>query len=149
MVTKSIIDAPNPALDLLFERIVDAAPAQIWAAWTRPELLKRWFTPAPWMTVDCEIDLRPGGIFRTEMRGPQGQEISNSGCYLEIVPDERLVWTGALGPGYRPRTTPPGAFLMTAVIALAPVGRGTRYTAQVLHSDEHARARRLTSSSLS
>ena len=49
-------------------------------AWTTPEHLKKWFTPAPWTTVDCEIDLRPGGIFRTVMRSPEGQEFPNVGC---------------------------------------------------------------------
>ena len=44
-------------------------------AWTHPEHLKRWFTPAPWTTVDCEIDLRPGGIFRTTMRSPDGRRV--------------------------------------------------------------------------
>ena len=105
-----------------------------------PELLTQWFTPAPWRTIECEIDLRPGGIFRTEMRGPQGQAISNSGCYLEIVPGRKLVWTGALGPGYRPRSAPAGSFLMTAVITLEPEGAGTRYTALVIHADAQARA---------
>ena len=135
-----IIHLPDPALDLVLERVVDVAPAQVWAAWTVPELLKQWFTPAPWRTVECEIDLRPGGIFRTEMRGPQGQQLSNSGCYLEIVPDQKLAWTGALGPGYRPRSAPAGSFLMTAVITLAPEGAGTRYTALVIHGDAQARA---------
>ena len=52
-------------LDLVFERIVDVSPELVWAAWTTPEHLKHWFTPAPWKTIDCEIDLRPGGLFRT------------------------------------------------------------------------------------
>ncbi len=138
-MSTSIVPVPDPTLDLVFERVVDVTPARIWAAWTKPELLRQWFTPAPWSTVDCEIDLRPGGIFRTAMRGPQGQEISNTGCYLDIVPNERLVWTGALGPGYRPRMAPPGSFLMTAVIALAPIGAGTRYTAVAVHGDAQAR----------
>lgn len=57
-----------PELDLVFERTVEVAPELVWMAWTQPEHLKHWFTPAPWTTVDCEIDLRPGGIFRTTMR---------------------------------------------------------------------------------
>ncbi|HEY2939715.1 MAG TPA: SRPBCC domain-containing protein [Gaiellaceae bacterium] len=39
------------------------SPELVWMAWTQPEHLKKWFTPAPWTTVDCEIDLRPGGVF--------------------------------------------------------------------------------------
>jgi transposase len=65
-------------------------------ALTTPEHLKKWFTPAPWTTVDCEIDLRPGGIFRTMMRLPEGQEITNVGCYLEVIKNEKLIWTPAV-----------------------------------------------------
>src|ERR1700746_1143485 len=92
----------NSRLDLTFERMCDVPRELVWAAWTKPEHIKKWFTPAPWTTVDCEIDLRPGGIFRTVMRSPEGQEINNIGCFLEIVPNRRLVWTIALGPGFRP-----------------------------------------------
>ena len=100
------VHQPDPRLDLQFERIVEVPRELIWRAWTTPELLKQWFTPAPWKTVDCEIDLRLGGIFRTVMRSPEGQEIPGEGCYLEIVENEKLVWTNALAPGFRPRNTP-------------------------------------------
>ena len=51
---------------------MDVPRELVWLAWTTPEHVKQWFTPAPWTTVDCEIDLRPGGIFRTVMRFHQG-----------------------------------------------------------------------------
>ena len=72
----------DPELDLVLERVIDVPRESIWAAWTRPELLMRWFTPAPWRTVECEIDARPGGIFRTVMRGPGGEESGGAGCVL-------------------------------------------------------------------
>ena len=87
----------DPRLDLLLERVVDVPPELVWAAWTVPEHVKKWFTPAPWVTINCEIDLRPGGIFRTVMRGPEGQEINNIGCFLEIMPSRKLVWTVGMG----------------------------------------------------
>ena len=145
-MTLSKSPPPDPALDLTLQRVVDVAPELVWLAWTRPEHLKRWFTPAPWQTVDCEIDLRPGGIFRTVMRSPEGQQFPNVGCYLEVVEGERLVWTNALAPGFRPMP-PPGAstdhvtFVFTAVISLEREGTGTRYTAVVMHGDESARRR--------
>ena len=90
----------DPTLDLVLERVVDVPRRLVWAAWTQPELLKRWFTPAPWQTVEAEMDLRPGGIFRTVMQGPEaGQRFDNTGCFLEVVDGAKLVWTGALGPG--------------------------------------------------
>jgi uncharacterized protein YndB with AHSA1/START domain len=139
-MTNPIMHRPDPKLDLVLERIVDVPKELVWRAWTTPEYLKQWFTPAPWQTVDCEIDLRPGGIFKTVMKGPEGQEFPNEGCFLEIVENTKLVWTGALGPGYRPRaSTPGGAFLMTVVISLESVGTQTRYTALVIHGDEDGR----------
>ena len=116
-------------LDLVLERVIDVPRESVWAAWTRPELLVRWFTPAPWQTVECEIDARPGGIFRTVMRGPGGESSGGVGCFLEVVPNERLVWTDALLPGFRPASTP----FFTAEIRLAREGEGTRYTAIARH----------------
>ncbi|MCB9882103.1 MAG: SRPBCC family protein [Planctomycetes bacterium] len=131
-------DSPeiDPALDLVLERVVDVRPELVWKAWTVPEHLMHWFTPRPWETIECEIDLRPGGIFRTRMRSPEGEVMpSDPGCYLEVVEHRKLVFTDALGPGYRPK----GDAFMTAIIRLQPEGAGTRYTAIVKHKDEEAR----------
>ena len=135
----------NPKLDLSFERIVDAPKELIWKAWTQPEHLKPWFCPLPWKTIVCEIDLRPGGIFRTVMLSPEGKEFPNLGCYLEVAENEKLVWTNALLPGFRPApiaahsTGEAVDFFFTATIQLAAHGTGTRYTATVRHGDETAR----------
>ena len=64
---------PDPRFDLVLERTVDVPKELLWAAWTTPEHLKKWFTPAPWSTSECEIDLRPGGIFRAIMQSPEGE----------------------------------------------------------------------------
>jgi uncharacterized protein YndB with AHSA1/START domain len=119
----------DPRLDLVLERVVDIPPELVWAAWTMPEHVKKWFTPAPWKTVDCEIDLRPGGIFRTVMRSPEGEDINNVGCFLEIVPNRKLVWTVALAPGYRPSNPSFDVPTFTAIIMMEPRGKGTKYTA--------------------
>lgn len=126
---------PDPKLDLVLERDIDVPRELVWKAWTEPEHLKQWFCPKPWRIATCEIDLRPGGIFRSVMRGPNGEEHDNSGCFLEIVPLERLVWTDALLPGYRPSLNP----FMTGVLLLEPRGKGTRYTAMAIHRDEAIR----------
>jgi uncharacterized protein YndB with AHSA1/START domain len=123
----------DPELDLVLERVVDAPVEKVWAAWTEPEHITKWFTPAPWTTPQAEVDLRPGGIFRTVMRSPEGEESDNAGCYLEVIENERLVWTGALGPGFRPQASP---MPFTAVIAMEPAGDGrTKYTAIAMHQD--------------
>ena len=69
------------------------------------------------------------------MRSPEGKEFPNIGCYLEVVPNERLVWTDALLPGYRPAENP----FMTAIITLESQGKGTRYTAVAIHRDDAGR----------
>lgn len=127
-------------LDLSFTRVVDVPRAKVWRCWTEPELLKQWFTPAPWKTVEADLELRPGGKFYTRMRGPEGEDMPGTGCFLEIVPQKRLVWTDALGPGFRPALEP----FMTGVIELedAP-GGGTRYTARVLHKNAEDRRRHM------
>jgi uncharacterized protein YndB with AHSA1/START domain len=129
----------DPTLDLSFEHIVEVPRELVWKAWTQPEHLKHWFTPAPWKTIDCELDLRPGGRFFTVMQSPEGQTFPGTGCYLEVIENERLTWTNALLPGFRPAPLPQageaGAFFFTATIQLAPHGTGTRYTATVRHGD--------------
>ena len=132
-------------LDLLLERDIDVPPDLVWTVWTTPKHLRHWFVPKPWTITDCEIDLRPGGMCRTVMRSPEGQEFPNLGCYLEVVRFKKLVWTSALAPGFRPMTLSDaaaatcGPFQFTAVISLAPHGNGTRYSALVMHSDESGR----------
>ena len=127
--------AVNPKLDLVLERVIDVPRELVWKAWTTPEHIVHWFTPKPWKTTDCEIDLRPGGIFRTTMLSPEGQEYPNIGCYLEVVPNEKLVWTDALLPGYRPSEKP----FFTACLTMESEGSGTRYRAVAIHRDEASR----------
>ena len=127
----------DPELDLVLERVVDVPRDLLWAAWTQPEHLMKWFCPAPWSVSACTLDVRPGGIFSTTMRSPEGQDFPNVGCYLEVVPKERLVWTDALLQGYRPAEN---AF-MTGVLTLATEGSGTRYTAMAIHRDVATRKR--------
>jgi uncharacterized protein YndB with AHSA1/START domain len=129
-------DDHDPERDLVLERVIDVPPELVWKAWTRPEHIEKWFAPRPWSVAECEIDLRPGGAFRTVMRSPQGEVVpSGAGCYLEVVENERLVWTDALGPGYRPAAQP----FFTAVITMQPEGSGTRYVARAIHGDRAAR----------
>lgn len=131
-------------LDLLLERLVDVPVELVWKAWTEPEHLKQWFTPEPYETVECEIDLRPGGIFRTVMRGPDGTVYDNdAGCYLVVEPPHRLVWTSALGPGYRPHPPDGGedgepGWHFTAELTFEAVGDSTRYSARAIHATREA-----------
>ena len=131
----SFVFKPDPKLDLVLERELDVPVDLVWKAWTTPEHLKHWFVPKPWSITDVKMDLRPGGVFSTTMRSPDGQEFLNNGCYLEVVPNERLVFTDTLLPGYRPSPKP----FFSAALLLTKNGSGTRYTAIAIHGTEEAR----------
>ena len=130
--------------DLTFQRVVPVTAAQLWQGWTHAPTLMKWFTPAPWKTIDAQIDPRPGGIFRTVMRGPNGEAGGDGvGCVLEAVPNRRFVWTTALGPGYRPNPVAEGGFHFTGILEFEPVDGGALYRATGRHStqadaDQHA-----------
>ena len=126
----------DPELDLLLERYVELPPSAIWAAWTTPELFVQWFCPKPWTVASSEMDLRPGGHGNTVMRSPEGELHPSLGCYLEVVPERRLVFTDAMTGGFRPSAKP----FMTGIIELIPEGTGTRYRAMARHADAATRA---------
>jgi uncharacterized protein YndB with AHSA1/START domain len=133
-------DVFNPKLDIEIEHVVDVPPALVWKAWTVPKHLMPWFCPKPWLTVECTIDLRPGGEFSTTMQSPEGAKFPGTGCYLEVIESQRLVWTNVLGPGFRPaphNAEPPG-IAFTGIVMLSPEGKGTRYKARALHHNEAA-----------
>lgn len=127
-------------LDLVLERTLRAPRDLVWKAWTDLALLKQWFAPRPYEISELDLDLRPGGAFRIRMVGPDGFDTGhgNPGCILEVVDGQRLSWTSALGPDYRPAETGEGceSFPMTAVITLADGPGGTTlYRAVALHKN--------------
>jgi uncharacterized protein YndB with AHSA1/START domain len=127
--------AINPKTDFVLERFVDAPRHLVWEALTKPEHLKEWYMPRPWGAVSrCELDVRPGGIFSIDIATAGGQEFPNLGCFLEVVPMERLSWTSMLFPGYRPAVF--DDIPITAVVTMETVGGGTRYVFTALHRDE-------------
>ena len=91
---------PRPRSSI--DRFFGAPVERVWAAWVTPEHLEQWFAPHPFTTTESEIDPRPGGVFRTVMRSPQGRDLQSVGCFLEVVEHERLAWTTVLGRGFRP-----------------------------------------------
>jgi uncharacterized protein YndB with AHSA1/START domain len=77
--------------EIVMTRVFDAPRHLVWDAFTKPELLKRWFGPRGWSMVVCEVDLRVGGGFRFVLRSPDGKEMGMRGVYCEIVAPERSV----------------------------------------------------------
>ena len=125
----------NPKTDFVLERFIDAPTHLVWEALTKPEHLKEWYMPKPWGAVaDCELDVRPGGIFSIDISTGDGQVVPNLGCFVEVIPLKRLVWTSMLFPGYRPAVF--DDIPITAIVTMETVGAGTHYVFTALHRDE-------------
>ena len=120
---------PDADRELVLTRLIDAPREKLFRCWTEPALMKQWFAPLPWTTTHAEMDLRPGGSSLIVMKGPDGNEFPNPGIILEVVKNEKLVFTDAYTRAWEPSTKP----FMTAIITFADEGGKTRYTAHVLH----------------
>jgi uncharacterized protein YndB with AHSA1/START domain len=116
--------------ELILTRVIDVPREKLFRAWTEPELLKQWFAPAPYTTPVAQVDLRPGGANLIVMRSPEGQDLPNPGVYLEVVPNERLVFTDAYTKAWELSEKP----FMTVILSFEDLGGGkTKYTACVRH----------------
>ena len=120
----------KPSLTL--KRRIKAPPAKIYAAWTDPALILRWFGPDSGEVLEAETDIRIGGRYHIAFRTGNGERHDVGGVYREIVPGEKLVFSWAW------RSTPERESLVT--VTFKPDGDGTILT--LLHErffDETAR----------
>lgn len=124
-------DGRNPH-DLVISRLLRAPRAALWKAWTDPDRLAQWWCPKPWTTEVRAFDLRPGGAFHTFMQGPDGGTSDNPGCFVEIVPQCRIVFTSMLLADWRPATP---WIALTAAFDMADEAGGIRYIATAMHPD--------------
>ena len=86
--------------ELLVTRIFNAPPSTVYKAWSRPELFKRWWVPksaSGVSLVSCDMDVRTGGKYRLEFGADGSDTMAFYGKYLEVVPNERIVWTNDEG----------------------------------------------------
>lgn len=114
---------------LVLTRVIDASPEAVFRCWTEPKLIKQWFAPRPWTTPSVDIDVRVGGSSATTMADENGVEYPNAGQYLEIVPNEKIVFTDAYVGDWVPSDKP----FFTCELTFENVGGKTRYTARALH----------------
>src|SRR5438105_15321764 len=115
--------------ELILTRLMDAPADKLFRCWTDPKLITKWFTPPPWTTTHAEVDVRPGGASLVVMKGPNGEEIPNRGVYLEVVPNQRLVFTDAFVRAWEPAEKP----FFTASLTFENIGGQTLYTARARH----------------
>lgn len=130
--------AIDPALDLTLERVIHAAPADVWRAWTDPARLEKWWIPAPMVSRVDQLDVRPGGAFVTRM-SEDGEEFVPhiDAVFLVVEEGRRLVFTNAVTSTWRPATPEPVA--LTAEIILGDHPDGTDYRIVVRHGDAATR----------
>src|SRR5215207_9190188 len=116
--------------EVVMTRVFDAPRHLVFDAFTKPELLKRWFGPRGWSLVVCEVDLRVGGGFRFVLRGPDGRDMGMRGVWREISPPERTVHVESFDDY-------PGESLVTAV--MTEDGGKTTLTATVAYPSQEVR----------
>jgi uncharacterized protein YndB with AHSA1/START domain len=115
--------------ELVLTRLIAAPREKVYRAWTEAALLKKWFAPKPYTTPVAELDVRPGGANFIVMRGPDGKDLPNRGVYLEVVPNQRLVFTDAYVKAWEPSDKP----FMTVILTFDDESGKTRYSARVCH----------------
>lgn len=122
----------NP-FDLTIARIIHAPRQRVWNAWADPSNFEKWWIPAPLTCQVREMDLRPGGSFRTDM-GEDGTALEPhiTGCFLAVEELERIVFTDALVAGWRPADSP----FVTASFTFADHAEGTLYTSTAMHRNQ-------------
>lgn len=120
--------------ELTISRLIAAPPAAVWDAWSDPAKLAQWWIPAP---IECQVatlDLKPGGGFVTRMReeGAAAFQPHVDGCFLEAIPEKRLVFTTVLTEGWQPAEP---WLAITAILTFEAKDGGTLYSARVLHKN--------------
>jgi uncharacterized protein YndB with AHSA1/START domain len=123
----------NANAELNITRIIQAPRAAVWKAWSEKEHFEKWWIPAPIKCKVIKMDMKPGGGFETLMSENGGEfQPHVEGCFLEIVPEKRLVFTTVLTEGWKPFDP---WLALTAIITMEDAGTATKYTARVLHKN--------------
>ena len=79
--------------EIVITRVFDAPRELVWKAWTDPKHVSKWWGPRGFTTTIHEMDVRPGGVWRQTMHGPDSTDYPNKSVFLEIVKHERIVYT--------------------------------------------------------
>jgi uncharacterized protein YndB with AHSA1/START domain len=120
------VNKPNTAdREIVITRVFDAPRELVFKAWTDPKHVAQWWGPKGFTTTTYEMDVRPGGVWRFVMHGPDGVDYKNKIIYIEIVKPERLVYShGGDEEGE------PGQFHVT--VTFAEQGGKTKLTLRML-----------------
>ena len=79
--------------EVVLSRVFDAPRELVWNAWTDPKQVVRWWGPKGFTTTTYEMDVRPGGLWRLTMHGPDGTDYPNEVRFIEVVKPERIIYS--------------------------------------------------------
>jgi uncharacterized protein YndB with AHSA1/START domain len=119
LIDASLLDEPV----VIVTRMFDASRALVWDAITDPKHVAHWYGGPGFTNPVCEMDLRPGGIWRHVMQAPNGAQFTINSVFLEVVEPERLVWKTIKDENRKP--APPTAVI---TVTLEGVGNRTKWT---------------------
>ena len=134
--------------DLVLTRVFDAPRERVWKAWTDPRQVAQWWGPAGFTNPRCEVDVRPGGVLRIDMRGPDGTVYPMAGVYREVVAPERLVFIVSFSDPKGGVTRHPGhanwPLETLSTVTFAEQGGKTRVSVQWIPADSATEMERKT-----
>jgi uncharacterized protein YndB with AHSA1/START domain len=128
-------ESPLSERELVIIRETHVSPEKLFAGWTNPSRYPEWYCPKPWFVSDVKLDVRPGGGCEMMFNGPNGEKFPQKGVYLEIVPNEKLVFTDAFTAGWEPN---PNSMFVASLTFERLANGGTRYTARARHWTKEA-----------
>jgi uncharacterized protein YndB with AHSA1/START domain len=118
--TKGVTAEDLADREIVITRVFDAPRELMWEAWTNPKHRTRWWGPRGFTTTVHEMDVRPGGIWRETMHGPDGTDYPGEGVFIEVVKPERIV--------YRLSGGKKGDAQFESIWTFEPAGEKTRLT---------------------
>jgi uncharacterized protein YndB with AHSA1/START domain len=117
------VESPADQPIIIMRRTFDAPRDLVWTAFTQPKHVAVWYGGHGFANPVCEMDVRPGGLWRHTMRTPDGTEFKMVFVYVEVVKPERLVWKSSRGEN----PLPPGMLNVSNTVTLEDAGRQTRW----------------------
>ena len=128
-------ESPLSECELVLVRETHVPRKKLFAGWTQAELYPKWFCPKPWFVSEVKLDVRPGGTSEMLFNGPNGEQFTNRGMFLEVVPNEKLVFTDCFLADWEPNPN----FMFVAYITFEALPNGgTRYTVRARHWTKEA-----------
>ena len=121
MSARNSLDLEQDPRSIIGTRVFDAPRELVWTMWTDPKHLAQWWGPNGFSTTTSAFDMRPGGVWRFVMHGPDGRDYQNRITFDEIVRPERIVYRHSGGEDVEP-------VQFTQTVTFEDVGGKTRLT---------------------